>query len=156
MGVASVALWKGKKEEREKRGAEELLPSLTCNTLQLAGGGCQPSTFFPKVSKSSCHKQMMAFAFQAGKPNVKCHEQTCIAAACYSNILLPVSAPTESIWFVSCLLFCKHYKGYSCQKTTHFSLPWPFISLPRLPSALCWHKNPRGSWEKTMEELLAN
>lgn len=45
----------------------------------------------------------------------KGREQTCVAAACYSNILLTVSSPTESIWFLSCLLFCEHYRGYTAK-----------------------------------------
>lgn len=89
-----------------------------------------------EVFKSSYHKQLMEFAFKlrkAGinKPNAECHEQACVAAACYSNILLPVSVPTESSWFLSCLLFCKHYRGTAAKKTFsllptlvfHF-LPW--------------------------------
>lgn len=148
-----------RKERREvQRGCS---PLLTSSTQQLTGAGCHPSAWFlPEVSKSSCHEQLTEFAFQVGKPginksNAKCHEQTHVTAACYSNILLPVSSRAESICFLLCLLFCKHYGGYRCQKTTLTS-PYPGTSLvsPRLPPALCWHSHLRGSWVKVMEELL--
>lgn len=133
-GTAAVVLRKGKKEEGEEGGAEGLLPCLMCSTQQLAGADCSPSAWFlPEVSKSSCQEELTAFAFQVRKPginksNAKGHEQTRMAAACYSNILLPVSSPAESIWFLLCLLFCKHYRGYRCQKTT-FTSPYPGLSF---------------------------
>lgn len=43
----------------------------------------------------------------------------------------------------------------AAKKHFHFSVPWPFFSLPRLPPALCWHSHSRGSWVKLMEELLS-
>lgn len=46
-----------------------------------------------------------------------------MTAAHYSNILLPVSSPTESIWFPLCLLFFMHYRGYCCQKKLLSLLP---------------------------------
>lgn len=62
---------RGKKEEGKERGAEGLLPCLTCSTWQLAGVGCHPSAWFlPEVSKSLCHEQLMEFAFQVGKPGI--------------------------------------------------------------------------------------
>lgn len=125
------------------------------------GPGCNFSAWpLPEVFKSSYHEQRMEFACKLGKaginkPNGERREQACMAAACYSNILLPVSAPTESSWFLSCLLFCKHYRGYCLpEKHSHFSLPWPFVSCPGLPPALSWHL--RGSCVKAANQLLAS
>ena len=90
----------GRRRGRRCRGAT---PRLTCSTRQLAVAGCYPSAWFlPEVSKSSCHKQLTELAFQFGKSGInksdaKSREQTRVAAACYSNILLPVSSPAKSI-----------------------------------------------------------
>lgn len=130
-------------EEGEEEGAEELLPHLMFGTHHLAGAGCHPSTWFlPEVSKSSCHKQLTEFAFQVGKPginksNAKGCVQTHVAAACYSNILLPVSSPTESILFLWCLLLCKHYRDYCCQKPSLTSPHTSFSFLPPGCPLLC-------------------
>lgn len=96
LGKAAVALCEGKKEEGEEGRAEGLLPGPMCSTGQLAGAGCHPFAWLlPEVSKPSCHQQLMELAVRVRKPgikkpNAKGREQTYMAAACYSNILLPV------------------------------------------------------------------
>lgn len=124
----------GRRRGRRYRGAA-LIPDM--QHWAARWGRLQSSAWFlTEVSKPSCHEQLMEFAFQVRKPGInkssaKGHNQTCVAAACYSNILLPVSSPTGSICFLSCLLFCKHYGGYCSQKSTLTS-HYPGLSF--LPS----------------------
>lgn len=132
--TAAVGLWKGKKEEGEgKKG--RLLP--TQSTQQFTGAGCNFSAWFlPEVFKCSYHEQRPEFACKLGKaginkPNAECHEQSCVAAACYSNILSQF--PLRAVGFCHSCCSASITEVTAARKT--FSLPWPFISYLDLPLA---------------------